>query len=102
MAHHALGQAAESDAALEQLLAKYETEWTASIAAVLAYRNEPDRTFEWLAKAVEYRSDALAYVPISSLYTNVHADPRWLPFLESIGKSPQQLAAIKFEVKLPQ
>jgi len=29
------------------------------------------------------------------------ADPRWLPFLESIDKSPEQLAAIEFEVTLP-
>jgi hypothetical protein len=28
-------------------------------------------------------------------------DPRSLPRLESIGKSPEELAAIKFEVKLP-
>jgi hypothetical protein len=26
----------------------------------------------------------------------------WQPFLESIGKSPEQLAAIEFEVRLPQ
>jgi TolB-like protein/Flp pilus assembly protein TadD len=102
MAHYALGNAAESDAALNQLVAKYETEWPATIAMVAAYRNEPDRTFEMLAKVVEYRSDGLAYVPISPLYANVHSDPRWLPFLESIGKSPEQLAAIKFDVKLPQ
>jgi len=33
---------------------------------------------------------------------NLHGEPRWLPFLESIGKSPAQLAAIPFEVTLPQ
>jgi hypothetical protein len=32
----------------------------------------------------------------------IHADPRWLPFLRKIGKAPEQLAAIKFDVKVPQ
>jgi hypothetical protein len=40
--------------------------------------------------------------PEESLFANIHDDPRWLPFLESIGKSPEQLAAIEFEVRLPQ
>jgi len=41
-------------------------------------------------------------IPIENLLANVHADPRWLPFLRKIGKAPEQLAAIKFDVKLPQ
>jgi eukaryotic-like serine/threonine-protein kinase len=28
-------------------------------------------------------------------------DPRWLPFLRKIGKTPEQLAASKFNVKIP-
>ncbi len=32
---------------------------------------------------------------------NIQFDPHWLPFLESIGKSPEQLAAIEFKVTLP-
>jgi len=35
------------------------------------------------------------------LFANLHDDPRWLPFLESIGKSPAQLAAIEFKVRVP-
>jgi len=101
MAHHALGQTAESDAALEQLMAKYEVEWVFRISTVMAYRNETDRAFDWLAKVVEYHSDGLAMVPIDNLFANVHADPRWLPFLHSIGKSPEQLDAIEFKVTPP-
>jgi hypothetical protein len=39
---------------------------------------------------------------VQSEFTNIHDDPRWLPFLESIGKSPAQLAAIEFKVTLPE
>jgi hypothetical protein len=32
----------------------------------------------------------------------IHDDPPWLRFLESIGRSPDQLAAIKCEVRVPE
>jgi hypothetical protein len=30
-----------------------------------------------------------------------HKDPHWLPFLRKIGRAPEQLAAIEFDVALP-
>jgi TolB-like protein/Tfp pilus assembly protein PilF len=102
MAYHALDRAAESDAALTELIRKYEQEWPYYIATGLAYRGEVDRTFSWLNKAVQHKDTALATIASGSWFTNLHDDPRWLPFLESIGKSPEQLAAIEFEVKLPE
>jgi TolB-like protein len=101
MARHALGQRAESDAALKELTDEHEEGWAYNIAYVLAYRNEPDRTFEWLAKAVRYRDSGLVSLPIDPLFASVRHDPRWLPFLESIGKSPRQLEAVSFRVTLP-
>jgi TolB-like protein/Tfp pilus assembly protein PilF len=102
MAYHALGQTAESDAALAELIEKDELEAAYNIAYVLAFRGEADRAFEWLDKAVGYNDPGLSEIPVDILFANIHSDPRWLPFLESIGKSPEQLAAIKFEVRLPQ
>jgi len=102
MAHHALGQASESDAALSAMIDRYEQEWAYNIAYVLAYRGEVDRTFDWLDKAVQYKDPGLSQIPNQNLFFSIHDDPRWLPFLESIGKSPEQLAAIKFEVTLPE
>ncbi len=101
MAYHALGQAAESDAALAELIEKYEQGAAYNIAYVLAFRGETDRAFEWLDKAVEYNDTGLSESPIQILFANIHDDPLWLPFLESIGKSPEQLAAIEFNVTLP-
>jgi serine/threonine protein kinase/Tfp pilus assembly protein PilF len=102
MAYHALGQVAESDAALTELIEEHEQGWAYNIAYVLAYRGEADRAFEWLDKAVQYNDPGLAGIPGAMLFANIQDDPRWLPFLESIGKSPEQLAAIEFEVTLPQ
>ena len=102
MAYHALDRTAESDAALTELIRKYEQEWPYYIATGLAYRGEVDRTFSWLNKAVQHKDTDLATIASGSWFTNLHDDPRWLPFLESIGKSPEQLAAIEFKVKLPE
>jgi tetratricopeptide (TPR) repeat protein len=102
MAYHALDQATESDAALAELIDKYAKDTAYNIAYVLAYRGEADRAFEWLDKAVRYKDSGLAGIPTEILFANIHKDPRWLPFLESIGKSPAQLDAIKFNVTLPE
>ncbi len=101
MAYHAPGQAAESDAAMAELIEKYEQDAAYNIAYVLAFRGEADRAFEWLDKAVEYNDTNLRLITVDVLFANIHDDPRWLPFLESIGKSPEQLAAIEFNVTLP-
>ena len=102
MAYHALGQSAESDSALAELIEKYEQEAANNISYVLAFRGEADRAFEWLEKAVQFKDTGLPYIGSNILFANIHSDPRWLPFLESIGKSPEQLAAIEFTVTLPE
>ena len=104
LVYHALGRTAESAAALEELLEieRNEPGLAYNIAYVMAYRGETDLAFEWLERAVEYNDSGLAQVASDNLFANIHDDPRWLPFLESIGKSPEQLAAIEFEVRLPQ
>jgi len=102
MAYHALGRAEESNAALAELIDKYEQSWSYNIGQVLAFQGEIDRAFEWLTKAVEYKDPGLSGIATDPVLTNLHDDPRWLPFRESIGKSPEQLAAIEFEVRIPQ
>jgi TolB-like protein len=101
-AHHSLGQAAESDAALTEMIKTLEFGAAYNIAYMFAYRGEIDCAFEWLDKAVQYKDPGLVDIPVQPLFANLHSDPRWLPFLESIGKSPQQLAAIEFRVMLPE
>ena len=102
LAYHALGRAGESEAALAELIEQYEQGAAFNIAYVLAYRGEADRAFQWLDKAVQYKDSGLAQIRDTHLFANIHNDPRWLPFLERIGKSPEQLAAIEFKVSLPE
>ena len=83
--HRALGQVAEWDAALKELIRKHGRARAYEIAAVVAFRNEADRAFEWLAKAVDFGDLGMAFISIDSRFANAHNDSRWLPFLESIG-----------------
>ncbi|MGB5623961.1 MAG: tetratricopeptide repeat protein [Gammaproteobacteria bacterium] len=102
MAHHALGRQADSDAALAELIEKYEQDAAYNIAYVIAFRGETDRAFEWLDKAVVYNDPGLAEIVNEPLFANVRSDRRWLAFLERIGKAPVQLAAIEFKVWPPE
>ena len=100
MAFHALGRPAEADVVLTELIEKYEQDAAYNIAYVMAFRGEADRAFEWLEKSTQYNDPGLPEAPTEPLFTNIHDDSRWLPFLERIGKSPRQLDAIEFDVTL--
>lgn len=99
--YHALGKHAESDAALAEIIAKYDKDSSWNIAYICAYRGEIDRAFEWLEKSVEYRDPGRDDTAVTWQFTNLHKDPRWLPFLRKIGRAPEQTAGIKFDLKLP-
>lgn len=100
MVYYALGRRAESDAALAELIQKHRQDAAYNIAYVLAFRGDADRTFGWLDKAVAYRDPGLDDIAIDPLFARLHQDPRWLPLLHKLGKAPDQLAAIQFDVKV--
>jgi TolB-like protein/tetratricopeptide (TPR) repeat protein len=101
MTYHALGRKVESDAALAELITKFEKSMSFGIAYVLAFRGEIDRSFEWLDKTVQYRNATLGAAPVYPMFASLHSDPRWLPFLRKHGMAPEQLASVKFDVTLP-
>jgi TolB-like protein/Tfp pilus assembly protein PilF len=101
MTYHSLGRTADSDAALAELVRKYEGTSAFPIATVLAYRGEADRAFEWLDKAVRYHDTLVGTLAVYPSLASLHSDPRWLPFLRKLGMAPEQLAAIKFDVTVP-
>jgi TolB-like protein/Flp pilus assembly protein TadD len=100
VAYHALGRKAESDAALAQLIAKYEKETAYNIAGIHAFRREADRAFEWLDKERK-AGGTFAEIVVDPLFANLYDDPRWDTFLRTIGKAPEQLAKITFKVTPP-
>ena len=100
MIYYEMGRQADSDAVLAELIDKYEQVAAYNIAYVFAYRGEHDLAFEWLDKAVHYNDSGFVGIATQSEFANIYDHPRWLPFLEGIGKSPAQLAAIEFNVQL--
>lgn len=91
-----------SDEALTELINMFETSDAYNIAYVFSYRGEVDRAFEWLEKAVEYNDPGLSEIAGEVLFSRLHDDPRWLPFLSTVGKSPTQLAVVDFNVDIPE
>lgn len=70
-------------------------------SGLLALEGEADLAFQWLNKARVYGDPGLAEVVAENGFEGIHSDPRWLPFLENLGRSDEQLALIEFEVTVP-
>ena len=102
MAYQTLGRKAASDAALAELMKKYMETKPYFIAAAMAYRGDIDRAFEMLDKAERNHDLELGSLAVYPAFATMHEDPRWLPLLRRLGLAPEQLAGIKFDVKLPQ
>jgi adenylate cyclase len=80
----------ESDAALARLIETTADTAAYQIAEVYAYRGEKDRAFEWLERARRQRDSGLGGLQIDPLLSNLHADPRWEPFVHKMGLAADQ------------
>src|SRR5712664_1348803 len=83
--YYALGRRKESDAALSELIAKYQTSWAFQIAEVYAFRKEPDKAFVWLDRAYVQHDGGVPDTKGSALLKNLHGDPRYAAFLKKIN-----------------
>ncbi len=95
-----LGRQVEYEAAFSELRKRPEMEDT--IAEIYAWVGETDAAFEWLDKMYELYQSAPVNFPNEPLLQKIHDDPRRNEFLVKIGKSPEQLAAIDFDPRLPE
>jgi len=101
MALHDLGRHKESAAEIAALEAEWAMEQPIIIAQAYAYIGQPDLAFDWIGRDLEGRADFARGDYLDTLFANLHSDPRWLPLLERIGRSPAQLARVPFEVPIP-
>jgi TolB-like protein/DNA-binding winged helix-turn-helix (wHTH) protein/Flp pilus assembly protein TadD len=83
MAYHALGREKKSDAALSELIAKYQE--PGFVADVYACRNQSDQAFEWLDRAYAQRDSSLMYTKVDPLLKNLHSDPRFAALLKKLN-----------------
>jgi TolB-like protein/tetratricopeptide (TPR) repeat protein len=97
LAEWALGHRAESDAAIDELIKKHERDSPFNLGYIYAYRHEPDQAFAWLDKAITYNDTGMHEVGVLRLFEPVRSDPRWRRLMERLGRTPEQLAAIRFD-----
>jgi tetratricopeptide (TPR) repeat protein len=76
IAYFALGRKSDSDAALNELIAKYPRE-TYYIAEAYAFRNQSDEAFQWLDRAYVQRNDGLIELKTDPLLNSLRNDARF-------------------------
>jgi TolB-like protein/Flp pilus assembly protein TadD len=96
---HELGQEAEFQREVSRVIELIGEEYGSEVALVHAWAGNLDEAFYWLEKERETGAGSgwtqiLGYPHVKNLV----ADPRWLPFLRSVGAAPEQLDAIEFNV----
>ena len=85
IAYHALGRKKESDAAMSELIAKYQAIDPYQIAEVYAFRSQSDEAFEWLDRAYARHDDGLIHTKVDPLLKSLHNDPRFAALLKKLN-----------------
>src|SRR5260370_1608776 len=84
VAYYALGRKKESDTALTELIAKYQSQNAFLIAEVYSFQKEPDQAFKWLDRAYVQHDTGVAETKPSTLLKNLRGDPRYIAFLKKL------------------
>ena len=87
LAYHALGQKQESDAALSELIAKFQTSAAFQIAEAFAFRDDIDQSFAWLDRAYAQRDSGLTEIKGDVLLRRLERDRRYAAFVQKMRLS---------------
>ena len=85
LAYWALGRKKEADTVLNELTAKYQAIDPYEIAEVYAFRNQPDKAFEWLDRAYAQHDPGLMETRVDPLLKNLHNDQRYVSLLRKLN-----------------
>jgi len=102
MAYHDLGEMENAESALTELLAIEGMQKEIRIAEAYAWMGQKDAAFEWLQLVTEQEPAMAHYSVFVPVFRNLHDDPRWDEWRESIGMSAERLDAIEFNPELPE
>jgi TolB-like protein/predicted Zn-dependent protease len=84
MAQHSLGRAAESQAALDELISGHQREAAYQVAEVYAWRGEQDRALAWLDRAYDQRDTGLGHLTYDPALRLLRGDPRFRALLKKL------------------
>jgi serine/threonine-protein kinase len=101
IAYQALGRKAEADAMRAKLEAEPAQENAFYLATVHAQQGNADAAFRELDRAIRQRDSGVVSMSADWLLAPLRKDARWLPLLRRIGRAPEQLARIKFDLAVP-
>ena len=86
---------------LQEFIQRWGDEAPSSVAIIYAHCGETDNAYMWLDRAIEQEQEGLGTLLRDPLFSPLHQDPRWQKTLAQIGRAPEQLARISFEVTHP-
>ena len=84
----------EADEALAKLIDAHHRDMAFEIANTHAWRGERDAAFEWLERAYQQHDGGLSEIRRQPMLADLRDDPRWPVFLDKLGLSDAQIAAI--------
>ncbi len=102
LAYHDLGREQESATILYKLTEMSEAYWPWGLARANAWLGNADEAFRYLEAAARPNLPQLGGLATHPLFQKLHEDPRWPAYLSSIGQTPEQIAAFKFNVEPPE
>ena len=85
MAEHSLGNAKESQQALDDLIAKYAKDGPYEIADIHAWRGDKDQAFQWLERAYKQRDGGLSNLKSDPLLASLRSDARYEDLLKKLN-----------------
>ncbi len=88
LVYHSLGRNEDSNVALANLIAGYQSDSAFQIAEIYAYRMNFDKAFEWLERAYAQHDSGLPMLKLDPLMKNIKSDSRYLPFMRKMGLEP--------------
>jgi len=85
LAYHALGRAADENAALTKLITDGADNYAYEVAEVYAYRGERDDALKWLERAYVQKDAVLKWIARDRNLANLQSDPRYKAFLRKMN-----------------
>jgi tetratricopeptide (TPR) repeat protein len=85
IAEYSLGNAKESQQAVDELIAKHAQDSAYFIALVYAWRGEKDKAFEWLERAFQRHAFNLTWIKFDWSFDSLRDDPRYKALLHKMN-----------------